>query len=170
VLSERLGIVYKMQPEPPHPACRWFDAGAVRLGVEYRDVDPEGLRQVYAGSAEDLAELQRHSPAGGFHDRGVSIHVVGAHDGHEYLRFDAFDDAPHYHYIRPTRDHNHWVPFDPVAGGDPLAFALHSLRERLAPMLVEAGGETVAARLDPAVLVPAIDAVERAARQAREGR
>jgi hypothetical protein len=166
VLNPKLGIVYRMQPEPPHPECRWFDAGAVRLGVEYRRVDPEGLRKLYAGDAAALAELERHSPAGGFHASGVSIHVVGADDGHEYLRFDAFDDDPHYHYIRPTGDHNHWIPFDPVAGGDVLAFALRSLRERLAPMLVEAGGEAVAARLDAGRVRRAVDEVERVARRA----
>lgn len=162
-MNEKLGIVYKIQPEPPHPECRWFDAGALRLGVEYRNVEPEALRQLYAGNAEQLAELERHSPAGGFRDAGVSIHVVGAADGHEYLRFDAFDDDPHYHYIRPSGDHNHSVPFDSVAGGDVLAFALRSLRERLAPMLAEAGGAALAAQLEPALLRRAIDEVERVA-------
>ena len=169
-MNPKLGIVYEMQPEPPHPACRWFDAGAVRLGVEYRNVDPEALRALYAGSEKDLAELERHSPEGGFHDAGVSIHVVGADDGHEYLRFDAFDDDPHYHYIRPSGDHNHWVPFDAVAGGDVLAFALRCLRERLAPMLAQAGGAAVAEKLEPPRVRRAIDEVERVALETRRRR
>ena len=36
----KIGIVYRVQPEPPDPEeCRWFDAGAVRLGLEYRVLD-----------------------------------------------------------------------------------------------------------------------------------
>lgn len=163
----KIGIVYQMQPEPPEAAnTTWLEAGAVRLGLEHRVVDPERLAEAYAGSAADLAELEAHSPDGGFHASGVSIHVVGSHDGHEYLRFDAFDDDPHYHYVRPSGDHNHWVPFDPVAGGDVLAFAIRSLRERLAAMLREAGGEKVAEQLDPGEQGPAIDELERLAYQA----
>ncbi|MBW2268573.1 MAG: hypothetical protein JRH16_08340 [Deltaproteobacteria bacterium] len=165
----KVGIVYHVQPEPPDPEnCQWLEAGAVNFGLEYRVVDPERLAKAYAGSEEDLAEVEAHSPEGGFYGSGVSIHVVGAADGHEYLRFDAFDDDPHYHYVRPTGDHNHWVPFDPVAGGDMLAFTIRSLRERLGPMLSEAGGDEVAARLDPAEQGPPIDEVKRLAYEIRD--
>lgn len=165
----KIGIVYQMQPEPPDPQhCRWLEAGAVRFGLEHRVVDPARLAEAYAGNEADLAELEAHSPEGGFHDSGVSIHVVGADDGHEYLRFDAFEDDPHYHYVRPTGDHNHWIPFDPVAGGDLLEFALRGLRERLGPMLQAAGGEKVAERLDPAEQGPVIDELERLAYEARK--
>jgi hypothetical protein len=165
----RIGIVYQVQPEPPDPEnCRWFDAGAIRLGLEYRDVDPDRLAQAYAGSKEDLAEILANSPDGGFSDSGMSIHVSGAEDGHEYLRFDAFEDDPHYHYVRPTGDHNHWVPFDSIGGGDMLDFAFACLRERLPAMLTEAGGAPIAARLDGAKLAPVIDEVERLAYQIRE--
>ena len=165
----RIGIVYQVQPEPPDSEnCRWFDAGAVKLGLEYRDVDPDRLAQAYAGSKEDLAEILANSPEGGFSDSGMSIHVNGAEDGHEYLRFDAFEDDPHYHYVRPTHDHNHWVPFDSIAGGDMLKFAFACLRERLADMLTEAGGAAIAAQLDGAQQDSVIDQVERLAYQIRE--
>ena len=165
----RVGIVYRVQPEPPDPEHTiWLDAGAVRFGVEPRVVDPESLRTAYAGNENALAEIEANQPEGGFYDSGVSIHVVGAADGHEYLRFDAFEDDPHYHYVEPSGVHNHWVPFDPVAGGDVLAFALRSLRERLDPMLRAAGGDAVADRLDPAELAPAIDELERRAIALRE--
>ena len=74
-------------------------AGAVTFGVEYRDVDPASLAATYEGNAAQLAELEERSPDGGFSDEGVSIHVCGTDDGHEYVRFDVFDDEPHYHYI-----------------------------------------------------------------------
>jgi hypothetical protein len=163
-MTERVayGIVYNVQPEPFDPDhTDWIEAGAVRFGLESRVVDPERLREAYAGSAEDLAEIEKHSPEGGFSDAGLSIHVVGTADDHEYLRFDAFEGEPHYHYVRPGGDHNHWVPFDPVAGGAMVDFALRSLRERLAPMLENAGGGTVARALDPAEQGPAIDELER---------
>src|SRR5690606_35752057 len=115
---------------------RWFDAGAVRIGVEYRDVDPEALLATYEGDADHLAELQARSPEGGFSDRGVSLHVCGADDGHEYLRFDVFDGEPHYHYVVPGAETlNNVVEFDAVAHGDMLPFALGCLRHRLAEML-----------------------------------
>jgi len=165
----KIGIVYRVQPEPPDPKnCQWLEAGAVRLGLEYRVLDPARLAEAYAGSDEDLAEIEANSPEGGFFGSGVSIHVVGAVDGHEYLRFDAFDDDPHYHYVRPSGDHNHWVPFDPVAGGDMLEFALRSLRERLGPMLREARGQEVAALLQPDQQMPVIDEIERLAYEARK--
>lgn len=162
------GVVYQVKPEPiDESVCQWIEAGVIRIGVEPRIVDPERLRQAYADDPEALAEIEANQPEGGFHDAGVSLHVVGRDDGHEYLRFDVFDDEPHYHYVRPSGVHNHWVPFDPVAGGDMLAFALRCLRERLGPMLCEAGGEGVAKELDPDVQGPAIDAVEALALRLR---
>lgn len=166
-----VGIVYKVQPQPPEPAhTRWFPAGAVTLGVEHRAVDPEGLAATYGDDPEAMAEIAEHSPDGGFEDSGVSIHVSGAADGHEYLRFDLFEREPHYHYVRPGGNHNHVVPVDTVAHGDLVAFAFGCLRERLAPMLRHAGGDAVATGLDPAVQGPVFDEVEALARQLAAGR
>jgi hypothetical protein len=167
--SVKIGIVYQVQPEPPDPeACRWFEAGAIRFGLEYRVLDPERLAEAYSDNPEDLAELEANSPEGGFFGSGVSIHVTGSSDGHEYLRFDAFDGDPHYHYVRPTGDHNHWVPFDPIAGGDMLSFAFTCLRERLESMLNQAGGESIASQLDSAEQQPVLDEIERLAFQIRD--
>ena len=135
-MDPKYGIHYKVQPEPMDPAaCTSFDAGAVQLILEYRSLDPESLARSYADRPEDLAEILRLSPEGGFTDAGVSIHVVAAKDGHEYLRFDVFKGDPHYHYVHPTNDCNHWVPFDPIAGGDMFTFAMTCLRERLDPLI-----------------------------------
>lgn len=162
--NPKYGVVYKVQPEPMDPAaCTTFEAGAVNLILEYRSVDPERLERAYADRPEDLAEIRKFSPAGGFTDTGVSVHVVGTRDGHEYLRFDVFQDDPHYHYVHPTGDCNHWVPFDPVAGGDMFGFTMTCLRERLAPMLAFAGGGEVAATLDRRRLGSAVDALEKKA-------
>ncbi len=163
-MDPKYGVVYKVQPEPMDPAaCTTFEAGAVNLVLEYRSVDPERLERAYADRPEDLAEIRKFSPEGGFTDTGLSVHVVGARDGHEYLRFDVFQDDPHYHYVHPTGDRNHWVPFDPVAGGDMFGFTLTCLRERLASMLAFAGGGELAAALDRRRLGPAVDALEKKA-------
>ena len=77
-MEPKYGVVYKVQPEPLEPsACTPFEAGAVTFILEYRDVDPERLERAYADRPEDLAEIRRFSPVGGFTDTGVSIHVLG---------------------------------------------------------------------------------------------
>lgn len=161
----KYGVVYNVQPEPMDPeACTRFEAGAVTFVLEYRSVDPERLERAYAGRPEDLAEIQKFMPPGGFTDTGLSIHVLGTQDGHEYLRFDVFKDDPHYHYVHPTGDRNHWVPFDPIAGGDMFEFALACLRDRLEPMLGHAGGRELAAKVDRRRVAPVVDALEKRAR------
>ena len=166
-----IGEVYNMPPQPPVEAnTRYFPAGAVTIGVEYRDVDPASLEETYAGNAAHLAELRERSPEGGFSDRGVSIHVSGTDDGHEYVRFDVFDDEPHYHYVHkpaPGADLiNNVIAYDAVALGEMLPWAIERLRTRLPAMLRAAGGDAVADRLDGARLGLVIDEVEALARRA----
>ena len=162
------GVVYNMQPQPPvEENTRWFPAGVVTIGVEYREVDPENLVATYQDSPEDMAELRERSPEGGFTDEGVSLHVRGTADGHEYVRFDVFDAEPHYHYVRPTGGHNNVVPFDPVADGDMLSWAVDRLRSRLGDMLAEAGGAELVPQLDPGLVDPVVDVVAAIAEQAQ---
>jgi hypothetical protein len=99
-------------------------------------------------------------------DNGVSIHVAGAHDGHEYLRFDLFEQDPHYHYIEPSGERQTIVQYDRVAMGDMLAWTLHQLRHRLAPMLERAGGAELLAKLDRAEIDSGLARVEDLARRA----
>ena len=119
------------------------------------------------GRAEDMAELRERAPEGGFTDEGVSLHVRSAEDGHEFVRFDVFDGEPHYHYVRPTGDHNNVVSFDPVADGEMLPWALDRLRNRLGDMLTEAGGGDLAPRLDGALLGKVVDEVGALAAEAQ---
>jgi hypothetical protein len=162
-----IGKTYNIPPQPPAAEHNHLiAAGALTFGVEYRDVDPEMLRATYAGNESHLAELEERSPEGGFYDRGVSIHVCGTDDGHEYLRFDCFDDEPHYHYVHRTTDGsvvNQVIDFDVVAHGDMLTWAIGCLRTRLPEMLRAAGGGHLAGELDASVLEPAIEQVARTA-------
>lgn len=166
-----IGKVYNIPPQPPvADNTHHVPAGAITFGVEYRDLDPESLAATYAGNAAHLAELDERSPEGGFSDEGVSIHVC-ATDGHEYLRFDVFDDEPHYHYIhRPCPDGeavNNIIDFDATALGDMLAWAIERLRTRLPEMLTQAGGSDLVAQLDTPLLDEAITKVQAMAEQAR---
>ncbi len=139
------------------------------FGVEYRDVDPESLRATYAGDAAQLAELEERSPEGGFFDAGVSIHVCGTDDGHEYLRFDVFEDEPHYHYVHRTGDGgviNQVIDFDTIAHGDMLLWVIERLRTRLPEMLTAAGGAEVAAQVDMDAVRPVVDSVREMAERA----
>jgi hypothetical protein len=165
-----IGKVYAISPQPVDPEnTRWFRAGVITIGVEYRDVDPDGLLATYADRPDQLAELIEKSPEGGFSDQGVSLHVAETDGGHEYLRFDAFDDEPHYHYIhRSEAVVNNVIDFDAVAHGDMLGWALERIRTRLPEMLAEAGGGHLVAGLDLVTVNKVVDDIEPLARQARQ--
>ncbi len=158
---------YSVMPIPPVDAqTELFDAGAVRFGVEYRLLDDA------IAAANQLAAASGEREAGaGFDDRGVSLHVFGrARDGDEfleYLRFDCFDEDPHYHYVS-WRDHaNEMLHLDPVADGDPLSWALDRIRTRLPQMLARAGAPEVAARVDARQVEAVLPKVSEAAWRAR---
>ena len=160
-----IGKVYGIPPQPPvDEHTRKVAAGAVVFGVEYRDLDPEGLIDTYKDNAAYLAEMLEKSPEGGFTDEGVSIHVWSADDGHEYLRFDMFDAEPHYHYVHNSDEViNNVIDFDTAAHGDMLPWVVERLRTRLPDMLTEAGATDVAGRIDPDVVSKVIDEIEQMA-------
>jgi hypothetical protein len=160
------GQVYTVQPQPPiEQHTMWFAGSALRIGVEYRFIDADALIATYADDAGAIAEIAASKAGPDFTDAGVSIHVCGEQDGHEYLRFDMFEAEPHYHYVWPEGDHNHVVPFDAAACGDVLEFTLSCLRHRLPAMLRKAHGTTVADQLDPVALVPLVEQVEELVRR-----
>jgi hypothetical protein len=170
-----IGKVYNIPPQPPaEKDTRYLPAGAITFGVEYRDVDPESLATTYAGNTAHLAELEERSPEGGFSDEGVSIHVCGTDDGHEYVRFDVFDDEPHYHYIHHPDDDgnivNNVIDFDRTSLGEMLPWAIERLRTRLPEMLTEAGGDHLVPQLDAGLLERGIGEVQAMAEQAQRDR
>jgi len=95
---------------------------------------------------------------------GPTVRVLGSDDDHEYLRFDMFNVSPHYHY-EPPADQERIVMIDTVADGDAVSWGITRLRDRLAPMLVAAGGHGLADALDEQTLARAVDDVESLVRQ-----
>jgi hypothetical protein len=141
----------------------------LEIGVEWRDVSPEALEALYAHDDELLVALRHASPEGGFTDRGISLHVRGSADGFEYLRFDVFEDEPHYHYIHRVdgATANRVVMFDTIANGDMLTWAFERLRCHAPEMLRAAGAGYLADDLAPEILVGAVDQIAVLVQQTR---
>lgn len=143
----------KLAPIPPvEDNTRYLDAGVVRLGVESRVLNTEMLEahQRDLGLTPDM-EID---------DSGASFHVIDADDGYEYLRFDCFDDFPHYHYLVPGIDGVTTLGYDPVANGEMVPWVLRILRERLPAMLRNAGAFALADRIDIERVAAAVDEAE----------
>jgi hypothetical protein len=158
-MAKIVGTTYNIPPAPPDPeSTDWFDVGPLRIGIEYRKVDPQALEENYADT-EHLAELREASPEGGFTDEGVSIHVVSTADDHEFVRFDMFVDEPHYHYVDKAAGTNTIVDFDTVAHGPVIPWTLGQLKQRLPEMLRHAGA-AVADEVTPDLGTAISDRVE----------
>jgi len=160
------GTVYTVPPIPPDPEhTTYVDAGAIKLGVEFRLLDEAELEANYEGAAMD--EIKDALDGNAVEDNGVSIHVVGASDGHEYLRFDMFEQEPHYHYIEPSGASQRIVDFDRVAHGEMLPWTLEQIRSRLPAMLAHAGGAALVSELEEARIAAVLPEVEKLARDAQ---
>jgi hypothetical protein len=93
-------------------------------------------------------------------DQGVCLQVVGHVEGKEteLLRFDCFDNHPHYHY--GPENGNIRVMLDPTVTGNPIRWTMTQLRTKLPAMLARAGYTNVALQIDPSTLVQKLDEVE----------
>jgi hypothetical protein len=173
--DHKIGVRRETVPIPPlEEHLERFNAGSVEFGVEYRFLNDTLVSQHTATKPEQAAMVAAARVQGGnegipIDDQGVSIHVFDTQTGLEWLRFDAFDEDPHYHYITPG-SHHVGVGFDEAANGDCLEWVLHSLAERLPRMLREAGAEDLAGKVDQAAVDAVLPAVGEAARRARSGR
>jgi hypothetical protein len=110
--------------------CVSVDAGAVQLVVESRQLTNEILHDTYQGAVE---------PVISFDDFGATLHVCGTADGLEHLRFDCFENEPHYHYIEQAAGANVVVRIDELAVGDPIEFSLACVEHHLPDMLRNCG-------------------------------
>ncbi len=98
-------------------------------------------------------------------DQGVCIQVVSEVSGKEteLLRFDCFDQLPHYHYGPENK--NERLELDKTTAGNPLGWTLKQLRARLPEMIKRAGYPEVAERLDASLVETKLDQVEAEARE-----
>jgi hypothetical protein len=165
-MTDDLGVThYDQMPLAPIEAhTTYFEAGVLSVGVEYRLLDDAiaaaSAKEAAAGNASGASQLE---------DRGVSLHVYGLGDAgkREHLRFDCFDEDPHYHYVDWETRSNQMIHIDPDAEGDSLAWAIERIRTRLPEMLARAGASDVARALDPALVEAILPAVEEEARRVR---
>ena len=162
-----IGATYSVPPIPPDPEHTvYVDAGVLRIGVEHRLLDDAELAANYKGAA--MEEIEQAVGGQEVQDNGVSVHVCGAQDGHEYLRFDMFEHGPHYHYIDRGGEEQTIIDFDRVALGEMLPWVLHKLRSRLAEMLERAGGGDLVASLNSTLIDLSLLEVEKLALAAQE--
>lgn len=99
-------------------------------------------------------------------DQGLCLQVYSEIDGKdtEILRFDCFDQTPHYHY--GPENHNIRLNMDKTTAGNPLGWTLDNLRNRMSAMVERAGYDELAAKLEANPISKAkMDTVEAAARE-----
>jgi hypothetical protein len=139
-------------------------AGVVDFGVEYRRLDEATILALYGPDAR--AKFGGVRPAGMpevVAEDGLSLHVFDASTGEERLRFDCFDDAPHYHLLAPAEPRNVVIEHDGSAG-PLLDWALARLATSLADLLEDAGAADLARRVDPAAVSAALATTRHVAR------
>ena len=159
------GTVYTVPPIPPDAEhTTYVDAGAISIGIEYRLLDDAELAANYEG--EQMDEIQDALGGDAVEDTGVSLHVVGRDDQHEYLRFDLFEREPHYHYIDRSGESQRIIDYDRVALGPMLPWALEQIRSRLPQMLEHAGGQALISKLEGGRIEASLVEVEKLAREA----
>jgi len=123
--------------------------GAICFALQYRYLDGGAPHTQGAGGR-----------GGGDADQGVCIQVVGDVGGKEteLLRFDCFDNHPHYHY--GPENGNVRIMLDPTVTGNPLRWTLTQLRSKLPAMLARAGYAELATQIDPYLLTQKLAEVE----------
>lgn len=120
-----------------------FNGGAVDITLEYRELMP---------------------------DQGLCVQVFGKAEGQdtEILRFDCFDQMPHYHY--GPANHNIRLNMDKTTVGNPFGWTLDNLRTKLPAMIQRAGYADLAAEVEANPVAAAVlDEVEAKGRQMAVG-
>jgi hypothetical protein len=160
----QLGLSFRSSMIPPVPErCVSLAAGPLRFVVEARHLDDRAV----AGNLSDEADPDQEQL---FDDYGPTLHVYGADDGIEHLRFDCFANKPHYHYVRESGAVNIVCRIDQFAEGDPVEWTVGRVSERL-PEMLEHCGLTVLAeqvRAHHGEMTAVVEEVARLLRDARE--
>jgi hypothetical protein len=140
--------------------CIPVDAGAVQLVVESRVLTNAIIESTFHGEVD---------PAIPFDDFGATLHVCGTVDGLEHLRFDCFENEPHYHYIQQATGSNIVVRIDELAVGDPIEFSMACVEHHLPDMLRHCGVADLADQVaaEPDTVLAAMAEVRELMRRAR---
>jgi hypothetical protein len=99
-------------------------------------------------------------------DQGLCIQVYGVVEGEdtEILRFDCFDQDPHYHY-GPVNQ-NIRLHMDKTTAGNPIGWTMDNIRNKLPTMIRRAGYEDLAAAVEANPIAKAkLDEAEAKARE-----
>ena len=151
VYTSNVAITYRTLPVPAFEEfTARIPAGAVTFGVEYRRLDETVILAYYGPDAR--ARFDNVLPAGfdtgPVDEDGLCLHVFGSADGAEYLRFDCFEEAAHYHLLDPHALLNTVIEHDHTVAGPLLDWALVTLRTQLPELLTRAGAPVLAAAVD----------------------
>jgi predicted DNA-binding ribbon-helix-helix protein len=97
-------------------------------------------------------------------DRGPSLRIYGDVEGKpvQLLRFDCFENQPHFHYDPEGK--NNQLRMDKANVSDPVAWSMDYLRGNFASLIRIAGYSALAEQLDEAALTAALPTVEKALR------
>jgi hypothetical protein len=97
-------------------------------------------------------------------DRGPSLRIYGDVEGKpvQLLRFDCFEQDPHFHYDPDGK--NNLLRMDKTKVSDPIAWSMDYLRGNAASLVRIAGYSALAEQLDEGALTAALPTVEKALR------
>jgi hypothetical protein len=97
-------------------------------------------------------------------DRGPSLRIYGDVEGKpvQLLRFDCFENQPHFHYDPEGK--NNQLRMDKTKVSDPIAWSMDYLRGNVASLVRIAGYSALAEQLDEGALSAALPTVEKALR------
>ncbi len=131
-----------------------IQAGPITFALQHRYLDGGAPHNQGAGGL------------GGSHaDQGLCIQAVGNVRGKEteLLRFDCFDNHPHYHYGPENK--NERIMLDPTVTGNPMGWTINQLKTRLPDMLRRAGYDELANRVNAGLVSQKVIELEAAARE-----
>ena len=97
-------------------------------------------------------------------DRGPSLRIYGDVEGKpvQLLRFDCFENQPHFHYDPEGK--NNQLRMDKANVSDPIAWSMDYLRGNFTSLVRIAGYSALAEQLDEGALTAALPTVEKALR------
>ena len=163
-------IRYEVLPIPALMAhTELYPAGPIQLGVEYRLLNEEIIEEEYGADAR--AQFGNDVPPdlqSQVDEDGVSIHVFDQSGTRELLRFDCFEDYPHYHYIHNAVGHQTVHDYDAAAHGPMHEWVIERLRAHLPEMLRSADEDELAKEIDTRAIERVMPDVVRAIERARE--